>query len=228
MAAEDRVPVENNSKSPYYQKQYITKKDKAVYDFFRNCTYLNGTPPSKQDVAKYFGVGTNAITLSYNNLVQAGLLLHDPTSSTAEPRLPDYAAGMCRVQFKGELTRTGIKPTKESLVNFYDLINTANFATYRIMIDMQIPYYKVGDYLIVSTASEYKDDVVLLCMDETYPMICRYHRRTHDCLLTNYVDGAELRVSELVIIGEIVGSIRCELPIEKMYLRNRVQVLENE
>lgn len=227
MGKENRIPVENNSTNPYFQKQYITKRDKSIYDFFRNYTYLNGYSPSKKEVAAYFGTTEILVSISYSSLVQAGLLLHEPTSR-AEPRLPDYASGMCRVQFKGEVTKNGIKPTKESLVNFYDLINSVYFVAYRLMVDLTIPYYKVGDYLIVSTASEYKDDVVLLCLDDDRPMICRYNRRTHDCLLTNYVDGSELRTHELTIVGEIVGSIRCELPIEKMYLRNRIQVIENE
>lgn len=227
MARYERIPIENKSKNIYYQKQYITLRDKNIYDYFRNYTYLNGVSPKRKDVAAYFGVGQASIAVAYASLVEAGLLLHN-TTTLEDPRLPDYSGGMCRVPFKGEIKPTGIKKTKETLVNFYDLVNTVNFSTYRIMIDLKIPYYKLGDYLIISTSDEYADDIVVLCIDNDKPMVCRYRRRTHDCVLTNYVDGLELVVNDLTIVGEIVGSIRCELPIEKMYLRNRIQVIDED
>lgn len=221
----EKIPVENKSNDPYLTKDYITRKDKEVYDYFRNFLYLNGHAPRKTDVCKYFDMQSDSLVRAYISLTAAGLMIFE-LGGKEEPRLTEFMAGMCRVPFKGEVSDGGINLTNESLVNFYDLVNTSDFVTYRLMFDLKLPYYKVGDYLILSKSRNYENDVVLLCYRDSKPAICRYYRRTHDCILIDYGSGETLRETELTIIGEIVGSIRMELPFEKLFLKSRIKVLE--
>jgi len=221
----EMIPVENKSEDPYLQKQYITKRDKEIYDYFRNFLYLNGYVPKKSEVCKYFDINTDSLIRSYVSLTVAGLFIYE-LGGKEEPRLTEFMAGMCRVPFKGEVSKGGINLTKETMTNFYDLVNTPDFITYRLMFDLKLPYYKVGDYLILSKSRDYDNDVVLLCYRGDKPMICRYHRRTHDCILLDYGTGETIRETELTTIGEIVGSIRMELPYEKLFLKSRVKVTD--
>jgi len=224
--ANELIEVPTANKSAFRNKNYITISQKNTFDYYRNFLYLNGYPPKIAEVGKFFGKSPGEIKYHYIQLSLAGLLQFDPENEK-EPTLTDFTAGMCRVPFKGEITTSDISKTRESLVNFFDLINTPDFFAYRIMADMKFPYYKIGDYIIVCHNTKYADNANLLFLYEDKPLIGRWVRRAHDAIVTNFADGKEIVTNEINIIGEIVGSIRMEIPIEKMFLKGRIKILHD-
>lgn len=226
MAKWKRYAVVNKTNNELTPSTQITYTQKRLYDFLRNYAYLNGEMAGSGEVNRFLGERHKAgFQSDMVALELAGLVIRD--MDTNKWVLAGFTAGLCRVPFLGELHTGGVLQTTEKVCNFFDLVNTPYYNCYRVMRDFKYKDCKLGDYIIVSTDTTVPDEsVVLFVVPETgLPNIGRYSTRTHGCLVLDHTTLLYKHYPTIQILGEVVGVIRLETPIDRVFTKSRIKVL---
>lgn len=205
----------------------ITSSQKALYDFIRGWAYLNSEMPSAKDIFNFLGEKTiKNLQKELEALEFAGLLKYN--TERRRWTLVGSTLGMCRVRFGGEIWPDGLRQTKEEVCNFFDLVNTETFTCFRLLTDLKFKDYKLGDYLIVSKLYNYRHEIPILYTQDDLYRIGNLTKRTHDTVIQDHASGRFELAKIDNTIGEVVGVIRLETSIDRIFTKSRVKVVGRE
>jgi repressor LexA len=196
----------------------LTKRQKEIFDFIRNCASKTGYPPTVREIGKAVGLHSSSTVHAHlANLEKVGLLRRDPT----KPRAIELLVGRAKravqassVPVVGEVAAGEPVLAEENIEEYLELPSVIGGDEGDFILQVKGDSMKDagiidGDFVVVQQSSSARNGQIVVALLEDEATVKRFFREKDRVRLQPAnKEYKPIRTRDAQVVGRVVGVFR--------------------